>query len=269
MKTNRAFQTLLILTSLASLAIGCSDGEEAPAAVITEAALEAAPESDPNEACMRGVVVSYQGALGARPNVTRSQEEARARADELHARVAGGEAIADVARAEGDGRRAERGGQLGTFPKVGWPTLHARIKDAVFDLAIGEVTPVVEAEYGYIFVERCAVEKANSRHILIRYAGAQNAGDEITRSRDEARALATDIRAAALAEGADFEAIARERSEDSSAGRGGNLGALGKGLLHAPYEEALFALEIDGISEVVETPFGFHIIQRLPMPTDG
>ena len=276
MTTHRTIRPLLLATLGALLGLGCGDDdgavEEAPAAVAASAAeVIGAPVADayPNEACIRGVLVSYQGALAARENVTRNKEDARSRADALHARVSGGDALADVARAEGDGGRAERGGQLGTFARAGWPGLHANIKDAVFALDIGGVSSVIEADYGYIFVERCPVEKANSRHILIRYAGALNASDDITRTREEAMALATDVRSAAIVEGGDFEALARDRSEDSSASRGGNLGPLGKGLLHAPYEEALFSLEIEEISQVVETPFGFHIIERIEMPTDS
>ena len=64
--------------------------------------------------------------------------------------------------------------------------------------------------------------------------------------------------------GADFAAIAREASEDGSAQRGGDLGEFGRGMMVPPFEEAVFGLQANGVSEVVETDFGFHVIQRLP-----
>jgi parvulin-like peptidyl-prolyl isomerase len=85
----------------------------------------------------------------------------------------------------------------------------------------------------------------------------------VTRTRDEARALAAQIRARLVAPGADFEAIAREVSEDGSRERGGDMGWLGRGRLAPAYEEAAFALHAGQISEPVETEFGFHVIQRV------
>ena len=46
--------------------------------------------------------------------------------------------------------------------------------------------------------------------------------------------------------------------------RGGDIGSQGRGLLALPYETALFALQPGGRSAVVETDFGFHVIERLP-----
>ena len=97
-----------------------------------------------------------------------------------------------------------------------------------------------------------------------RYRGAKNAGDDVTRSKSAAEALAREIHAQVTATGADFAAIARERSEDSSAARGGDVGNVGRGRLAAAYEAAAFALPTDGISGVVESEFGYHVIQRLP-----
>ena len=77
-------------------------------------------------------------------------------------------------------------------------------------------------------------------------------------------ARATELRAQVMAEGADFAAIARAESEDSSAEEGGDLGMVGRGLLAQPYEEAAWALDENAISDVVQSEFGFHVIQRLP-----
>lgn len=79
---------------------------------------------------------------------------------------------------------------------------------------------------------------------------------------EEARAKAADL-LEQLRAGADFEALAREHSEDpGSAARGGALGAIQRGQTVPPFEEAAFALtEVGQLSELVESQFGFHIIR--------
>ena len=61
--------------------------------------------------------------------------------------------------------------------------------------------------------------------------------------------------------GADFAALAREHSEDpGSAPNGGEL-TVKRGQTVPPFEQAAFALEPGGLSSVVETQFGYHIIK--------
>ncbi|HWQ84274.1 MAG TPA: peptidylprolyl isomerase [Anaerolineales bacterium] len=64
--------------------------------------------------------------------------------------------------------------------------------------------------------------------------------------------------------GMDFAVLAKTYSTDtSSKDQGGDLGWFGTGFMVAPFEEAVFALEPGQVSEIVETDFGFHIIQSL------
>jgi parvulin-like peptidyl-prolyl isomerase len=67
---------------------------------------------------------------------------------------------------------------------------------------------------------------------------------------------------AQLNAGSDFAELAREHSIDASAREGGNLGFFQRGDLHPDFEAAAFALEVGDLSEVIQTPVGFHIIQR-------
>ncbi len=76
----------------------------------------------------------------------------------------------------------------------------------------------------------------------------------------EARTLATELRARVV-EGTDFAALARERSDDESAARGGALGALWAGRYGAAFDEAVARLSPGELSPVVETPHGHHVIR--------
>lgn len=59
--------------------------------------------------------------------------------------------------------------------------------------------------------------------------------------------------------------LSRQFSNDTTAARGGFLGAAERGAWVPAFEEAAFALKIGEISEVVETKYGFHILQREPL----
>lgn len=64
--------------------------------------------------------------------------------------------------------------------------------------------------------------------------------------------------------GADFATLARRYSDDpGSAKRGGDLGFVKRGIFYPEFESAAYALEEGEISDVVESPVGFHIIQLL------
>ncbi|MEP6645753.1 MAG: peptidylprolyl isomerase [Saprospiraceae bacterium] len=66
-----------------------------------------------------------------------------------------------------------------------------------------------------------------------------------------------------LKAGADFEELAKKYSDDGSAKDGGNLGWTTRGNFVPEFEGAAFQLEKGQISDVVETEFGFHIIQLI------
>lgn len=64
-----------------------------------------------------------------------------------------------------------------------------------------------------------------------------------------------------LKKGADFAELAKEYSEDSSSVSGGALGYFMRGQMVDAFEKAAFAMEIDQISDIVETKHGLHIIK--------
>lgn len=73
---------------------------------------------------------------------------------------------------------------------------------------------------------------------------------------------AADAIIADLEGGADFIALAKEKSTGPSGPQGGDLGFFGQGQMVPPFEQAAFALEPGGITkEPVQTQFGFHVIK--------
>lgn len=64
-----------------------------------------------------------------------------------------------------------------------------------------------------------------------------------------------------LKAGGDFIEIAKEKSTGPSAAQGGDLGYLAKGTIILEIEEVVFALELEELSEVIKTDFGFHILK--------
>ncbi|MBZ5714730.1 peptidylprolyl isomerase [Nannocystis pusilla] len=221
------------------------------------------PQGEADEACAKILVVAWQGAEGAEPTVTRDKAAAQARAAELQKKLSSGTAFAELAGESDEPRTKAKGGAMGTYAQDKWPEKYAPLKDVVFALGIGETAAPVEHPHGFVVAQRCKVEKVHTRHILVRYAGAKNAEAEIKRSKDAALKLATELHAEASAAGADFEALAKKRSEDSSAERGGDLGSVGRGMFAPAFEAAAFALKPGELSAVVETDFGFHVIQRV------
>ncbi|ORE86955.1 parvulin-like peptidyl-prolyl isomerase [Oceanococcus atlanticus] len=92
-------------------------------------------------------------------------------------------------------------------------------------------------------------EERKARHILVRA------------SEDNARAK-IDAAAERVAAGEDFAEVAKEVSQDpGSKNKGGDLGWVSTGMMVAPFEDALFALDTGVVSEPVETQFGWHLIQ--------
>lgn len=80
-------------------------------------------------------------------------------------------------------------------------------------------------------------------------------------NRDVQRVEAAGIRARALEPGADFAALAAERSDSGTKKDGGLLGEVRKGDLAPPIEAAAFTTPVGGVSEVIEMPHGFHLVK--------
>lgn len=119
----------------------------------------------------------------------------------------------------------------------------------------------IDAEYERVRSFRFSdlEEQVRARHILLRVE--EDASDEV---RAATRARIDAIRERLVA-GEDFATVARAESDDTvSAREGGELGGwTRRGTWVAPFEEAAFSQEVDAIGEVVESTFGYHVIQVL------
>ncbi|KAB0669079.1 peptidylprolyl isomerase [Oryzomonas sagensis] len=100
-------------------------------------------------------------------------------------------------------------------------------------------------------------EQIRASHILI--GVDSKAGIEARKAaREKAEKLHNE-----LLNGADFATLAKANSTCPSAKQGGDLGFFGRGKMDPQFERAAFALERGGLSNVVETRFGYHIIKLL------
>jgi peptidyl-prolyl cis-trans isomerase SurA len=149
---------------------------------------------------------------------------------------------------------------------MGWregarlPTLFL---DAVKTLKIGQVSPLLRSANGFHLLQLnerrgstapVIVRQTHARHILIKT-------NELVPQAEARRRLAT--LKERLDNKADFAELARLHSEDTSGGRGGDLGWVSPGDTVPEFEQAMNALEPGQISDPVQTPFGWHLIQVL------
>lgn len=143
------------------------------------------------------------------------------------------------------------------------PILEQELLGKLNDAVIQVDTAVSDDALRAVYEQEQPGLQVRARHILLRVGP-----DAAQAARDSAQMLASDLRARAAA-GEDFAALAEQYSQDpGSAADGGDLGFFGRGQMVAPFEEAAFALDVGEVSDVVETPFGYHIIKleerRLP-----
>ncbi len=100
-------------------------------------------------------------------------------------------------------------------------------------------------------------EQREASHILLSFG--VSATDE---DKQAAKEQALDIQAK-LKENPDrFEELATKYSQDpGSATKGGSLGSFGRGAMVKPFEDTVFNMDVDTISDIVESEFGYHIIR--------
>lgn len=104
-----------------------------------------------------------------------------------------------------------------------------------------------------------SASQVRASHILLMYAGSMRSS--ASRSKDEAKTEIESLKSQ-IDGGADFGELARKHSDCPSGRDGGDLGTFGRGAMVPEFEQAAFSLEPGQTSGVVETAFGYHLIQR-------
>ena len=145
--------------------------------------------------------------------------------------------------------QAAEAADVASAPEVELQIARARddvLRQTLIERAVMDATDeaALQAAYEELRAEPdFAIEQVTARHILVE---TEEAAQEII---------------AELDGGADFAELARERSTDPAAARGGELGTFRRGSMVPPFETAAFALEPGSYSsEPVRTQFGYHVI---------
>ena len=104
-------------------------------------------------------------------------------------------------------------------------------------------------------------DSAKAKHILIRFAGLSSAPQDVVRTKVEAEKLADSILRVVKRNRRKFDDLASKYSEDlSNKDKGGDLGYFSPGRMVKPFNNFVFENKTGDIG-VVETSFGFHVIQ--------
>ena len=200
----------------------------------------------------------------------------RRKAEELLQRARSGEDFAALAASSSDGPEALEGGNMGMRAMDGWPDLFLQ---AAANLQPGQVSDLVQSGNGFHILKvlqrsgpppqaqaaaggpqaepplpqgPMPVTQTRARHILIRTSAVM--------SDEQARQRLAQLRER-IAHGESFADLARRYSNDATAPQGGELGWLSPGSTVPPFEKAMDALAEGEISQPVQSPFGWHLIQ--------
>ncbi|MGS0743075.1 peptidylprolyl isomerase [Glaciimonas sp. GG7] len=206
-------------------------------------------------------------------NATVAQmNERKKRAEAAMQQLKSGGNFGKVAATFSDAPDALTGGELGWRPQNRLPQLFL---DAVISLKPGQVSTLLESANGFHIIKlndrRAAaaeadkpavapVEQTHARHILIKVTP--------TVSAVEAKRRLLELKERLDNHAATFEDLAKLYSNDLSAAKGGDLGWIYPGDTVPEFQRAMDALKPGQISEPIETPFGYHLIEVLERKTD-
>ena len=187
----------------------------------------------------------------------------KARAEEVARQIRTGGDFAKLAGTFSDAPDALSGGAIGWRDPDRLPPVFAQ---ALTALKPGQITQVIKSTTGFHILklvdkrsaaagitEKTIVQQNRVRHILLKVTPTMTA--------DQAKRKLAELKERLDNNAAKFEELARLVSNDGSASKGGDLGWLYPGDTIPEFESVVNTLKPGEISGVVETPYGFHLIQ--------
>jgi len=192
--------------------------------------------------------------------------DSRKRAEEALAKLTNGDDFARVAAEFSDAADALEGGKLGWRPATQLPTKFSEVLEPMLQ---NELTPIIQSSSGFHILKlhdrrggkgnkTVVIDQTHVRHILIKV-------NELT-SENDARARIIRLKER-LDNGASFEEFAKIHSEDPSASKGGDLAWVSPGDTVPEFEQVMDRLPLNGISDPVQSAFGWHLIQVMERRT--
>ena len=194
----------------------------------------------------------------------------RERAEDVLRQLKTGADFAKTAAAFSDSSDALSGGDLGWRPADRLPQLFL---DGVAKLQDGQVSGLLKSGNGFHILKLVgrraagntqaaapAVQQTHVRHILIKVNQVVTAA--------EAKRKLTELKERLDHGSATFEELAKLYSNDLSASKGGDLGWIYPGDTVPEFERAMDQLKPGEVSQPVESPFGYHLIQVVERKTD-
>ena len=201
------------------------------------------------------ILIPFQGCMQA-PAEAPSMEDARILLTSIADSISSGQiTFGEAASRNSSCPSSAQGGSLGGFVRG---QMVPEFDEVAFNLAPGEISGIFETAYGFHIILR--QETIQVSHILLAYQGAERSA--ATRSKEEALEIIEDVQESISGGSLTFADAAAANSDCPSSSAGGDLGPFPRGAMTPAFEEAAFALEPGGISGIVETPFGYHLIMR-------
>lgn len=186
----------------------------------------------------------------------------KARADEVARQLRTGADFGKIATTYSDSPDALKGGSIGWRDPDRLPPVFAT---ELRKLKPGQITPVIKTNVGFHILkmvdqrklaagdDKTVVQQTRARHILLKVTPTMNEA--------EVKRKLLELKEKMDNKAGTFEELARQYSQDGSAAKGGDLGWLYPGDTVPEFENAMNELQPGQVSGIVQSPFGFHLIQ--------
>ncbi|MDE5872120.1 MAG: peptidylprolyl isomerase, partial [Muribaculaceae bacterium] len=191
----------------------------------------------------------------------KDNELARAKADSLRAEILKGADFGRIAAEYSVDRASSNvGGRMGYIVPGRFPYAFEK---AVFTLAPGEISEIVESPQGFHIVKGGSHRPARGT-VLVEHIMKMVPPTASAEQQAAAKASIDSIYNVVVANPSSFEDLARELSDDKGSGRqGGKLSWFGAGMMVEPFDSASFAIQVNEISRPVRSQYGWHVIRKL------